>query len=296
LYEHASECYLIVMTRSVRAAYVALSLATVSAGCVPPSPVRPPDVPSSAARTLRRFAAPEASQAVAVDDRFFYAIGSAVIGKYDKRSGARVGEWKPAAGQPIAHLNSGIVVDGLLYCAHSNYPDTPMVSSIQIFDAARLSFVRSIPLPGDIGSATWIDRGDGVWWVAFAHYAGKGGIPGKGPEATRLVRFDGDWKVEASFAFPPAVVTRWGAMSSSGGVRTGPRTFVTTGHDAPEVYVVDVPERGDELILGAIVPIESEGQGIAVDSANGTVYGIRRRTREVIVSEIPSLYSLIPHR
>ena len=162
-----------------------------------------------------------------------------------------------------------------------------MVSSIEVFDAARLSHVRSIPLPGDIGSATWIDRSGGAWWVTFAHYAGKGGIPGKGPEATRLVRFSDDWRREASYAFPPDVVKRWGAMSSSGGALFGPRLFLTTGHDAPEIYVVEVPDRGESLTLRAIVPVEIEGQGIAVDRAEQMVYGIKRRTREVIVSELP---------
>jgi hypothetical protein len=287
------------MKTSVHLVSAVVSLAALlllNAFCAARGRVTQPDAQSPAARTVRRFPAPEASQAVAVDGRYFYAIGSAVIGKYDKRTGAQVSVWKPEPGQPVAHLNSGIVVDGMLYCAHSNYPETPMVSSIEVFDAARLSHVRSIPLPGDIGSATWIDRAGRGWWVTFAHYAGKGGIPGKGPGATRLVRFTDAWKAEASYAFPPAVVTRWGAMSSSGGALAGPRTFLTTGHDAPELYVVEVPERGEELVLRAIVPVESEGQGIAVDRGDGTVYGIRRQTREVIVSEIPDRYSLIPRR
>ena len=284
------------MTMPVRGLCLAICLATLPAGCAPRGHVALPDPTSASAsaKTIRRFSAPEASQAVAVDERYFYAIGSAVIGKYDKRSGMQVAVWKPDAGQPIAHLNSGIVVDGLLYCAHSNYPETPMVSSIEVFDAARLSHVRSMPLPGDIGSATWLDRSDGNWWVTFAHYAGKGGVPGKGPAFTRLVRFSTDWRVEASFAFPAAVVKRWGAMSSSGGALTGPRLFVTTGHDAPEIYVVEAPDRGDELILRAIVTVESEGQGLAFDRADGKVFGIKRATREVIVSEVPR--SLIADR
>ena len=271
-------------------------IAMGSAGCAPLRRTNPVDARPAAASTVRRFPAPEASQAVAVDDRYFYAIGSAVIGKYDKRTGAQVAVWTPEPGQHVAHLNSGIVLDRMLYCAHSNYPDTPMVSSIEVFDAARLSHVRSIPLPGGIGSATWVERTAGVWWVTFAHYAGKGGIPGKGPDATRLVRFSDDWQVEASYAFPPAVVKRWGAMSSSGGALAGPRTFLTTGHDAPELYVVEVPDRGDALVLRAIVAVESEGQGVAVDRTDGMVYGIRRQAREIVVSQIPERYSLITNR
>ena len=246
-----------------------------------------PDVPLAPARTLRRFPAPEASQAVAVDERFFYAIGSTAIAKYDKATGNRIAGWKPGAGEHVAHLNSGIIVDGALYCANSNYPETPMVSSIEVFDPAGMAHVKSIALPDTFGSATWVDRAGQKWWVAFAHYAGKGGVPGRGPEATRLVRLSNDWKVEESFRFPPAVVERWGRMSSSGGVIVSPGVFLTTGHDAPEIYVLEVPGRGSTLRLRAIVPIESKGQGIALDRTTAAIYSIQRSTREVLVSSLP---------
>jgi hypothetical protein len=241
------------------------------------------------AQTVRRFQAPEASQAVAVDSRFFYAIGNTVIAKYNKNTGALTATWRAKPGSHIAHLNSGIVVGRELFCAHSNYPETPMVSSIEVFDTRRMAHRRSIPLTGEFGSATWIDRAAGGWWVTFAHYAGNGGIPGKGPEATRLVRFSDDWKVGRVYAFPAAVVARWGTMSSSGGVALTPRVFVTTGHDRRELYVVELPTAGDELVLRAIVPIESEGQGISVSRASALVYSIQRRTGEVLVSELPGL-------
>jgi hypothetical protein len=169
-----------------------------------------------------------------------------------------------------------------------------MVSSIEVFDTGRMTHRRSIPLTGEFGSATWIDRADGGWWVTFANYAGKGGVPGKGPEATRLVRFSTDWKVRRVYAFPAAVVSRWETMSSSGGVAVTPRVFVTTGHDRPELYVVELPKSGDELVLRAIVPIESAGQGISVDRARGTIYSIQRPTGEVLVSALPG--SLRPRR
>jgi hypothetical protein len=239
------------------------------------------------ARTVRRFRAPEASQAVAVDKRFFYAIGNTVVAKYDKNTGAPVATWRAEAGSHIAHLNSGIVVGQELFCAHSNYPETPMVSSIEVFDTERMTHRRSIPLTSQFGSATWIDRADGGWWVTFAHYAGKGGLPGQGPEATRLVRFSSDWRVRRVYAFPAAVVARWGTMSSSGGVALTARTFLTTGHDRPELYLVELPKAGDELTLRAIVAIESEGQGISVSRASGLVYSIQRRTGEVLVSALP---------
>ena len=243
-------------------------------------------MPTRAASVIRRFPAAEANQAVAVDAKFFYAITGAAIGKYEKHTGRRIGGWNAKRVGRVAHLNSGIVVDGALYCAHSNYPRTPMVSSIEVFDTRRMKHVRTISLPAGRGSATWVERFDGAWWVAFAHYAGKGGEPGKGPEATTLVRFDTYWRPQRTWSFPAEVVARWDGMSSSGAVWTGGRTLYTTGHHAPELYVVDVPATGRELRLREIIRIESEGQGIAMDREEKLLYSIQRRTREVLVSRL----------
>ena len=235
---------------------------------------------------VRRYQAPEATQAVAVDGTSFYAIASAAIGKYDLATGSRTALWQETPGGPIRHLNSGVVIGSELHCAHSNYPATPMVSSIEVFDTGTLAHRRSVPLPGGLGSATWIDIRDGDWWVTFAHYAGKGGEPGKGPDATRLVRFDRSWRQKGSWSFPPAVVARWDGMSSSGGVWVADRRLVTTGHHAPELYILDLPARGSELSLDRILPIESEGQGIAWDPRSRLLYSIQRRTREVLVAKL----------
>jgi hypothetical protein len=243
-----------------------------------------------AAKVIRRHAAPEASQAVAVDARFFYAIGNAEIGKYDKKTGRRVGGFRGQKGGRVAHLNSGIVVGWTLFCAHSNYPDTPMVSSIEVFETGGMTHVRTIPLPGGHGSATWVEHAEGEWWVTFAHYAGKGGEAGKGPEATTLVQFDRGWRLVRAWSFPEQIVARWDGMSSSGGTWAGTRGLLyTTGHHAPELYLLDVPPSGRELTLRDIIPIESEGQGIALDREERLLYSIQRRTREVLVSELPPL-------
>jgi hypothetical protein len=248
----------------------------------------PSAAPVPVAQVLRRFSAPEASQAVAVDDRFFYAIASAAIGKYDKTAGRLEARWQGEANGRIAHLNSGVVIGRELYCAHSNYPHTPMESSIEVFDTERMTHIRSMPLPPGHGSATWIDYGDGAWWVTFAHYSGNGGEPGKGSDATRLVRFTNDWRLDKSWSFPTEVIRRWGTMSSSGGTLTSRGVFYTTGHDAPELYVVKLPWFSRALTLQGIVRIESEGQGIAVDRAEHLLYSIQRRTKEVLVSALPA--------
>ncbi|MFB6097537.1 MAG: hypothetical protein ABEK84_00165, partial [Salinibacter sp.] len=85
-----------------------------------------------------QFSAPEAFQAVAVDDEYVYAIDSHAIGKYDKTTGKRVDRWTAAEEGPIHHLNSGVVIDDTLYCAHSNFPEVPMVSSIELWDVETM--------------------------------------------------------------------------------------------------------------------------------------------------------------
>src|SRR5262245_58002943 len=69
---------------------------------------------------LRRYFAPEASQAVAVDEDCFYAIGNRTIAKYSKLTGHCLRKWTGSADYPLEHINSGVVRDGKLFCAHSN--------------------------------------------------------------------------------------------------------------------------------------------------------------------------------
>lgn len=233
---------------------------------------------------VRRYPAPEAKQGVAVDQRFFYPIDDAAIGKYEKKTGRRVGGWKGEDGGRITHLDSGVVVGGRLYCAHSNYPKTPMVSSVEIFDTAGMTHLESVPLP-HLGSATWLDRAHGSWWVTFAHYAAVGSEPGRTPADTTLVEFNDRWQPRRTWSFPRAVVERWGAMSSSGGVWID-RLLYTTGHDARELYVLELPASGSVLALRQMVPFESRGQGIALDRAARVLYSIQRTSREVLVSRL----------
>jgi hypothetical protein len=75
-------------------------------------------------------------------------------------------------------------------------------------------------------------------------------------------------------------------MSSSGGVWIDDRRLYTTGHHARELYVLDMPASGTELVLREILPFESEGQGIAFDRRSRHLYSIQRRTREVLVSAL----------
>ncbi len=83
------------------------------------APIAAADGPAApAGHELRRFDAPEATQAVAVDATSFYAIDNSVIAKYSKTTGKRSKVWRASAELPLAHLNSGVVLDGRLYCAN----------------------------------------------------------------------------------------------------------------------------------------------------------------------------------
>lgn len=241
----------------------------------------------AAAQTLSRLPAPEANQGVAADGTFVYAVGNSEIGKYDRRTGQKVGEWK---GDPATfpHLNSCAVIARELVCASSNYPAVPMASTVEVFDPDAMVHKRSIPLGAQPGSLTWIDRRDGAWWAGFANYDGKGGEPGRDHRFTTLLRFDDRWKVTGAWTFPQSVLDRFKPRSASGGVWGGDGRLYVTGHDRPEVYVLQVPRRGNELVHVATIPIEAQGQAIAFDPTHpGVLYGISRERREVIEMQLP---------
>ncbi|NLS94284.1 MAG: hypothetical protein GXX96_19160 [Planctomycetaceae bacterium] len=243
--------------------------------------------PSS--RVLHRFDAPEAVQAVAVDDAHFYAIANTVIGKYEKESGKLVGRWKASEETPLKHMNAGIVLEGKLYCAHSNYPHVPEASSVEIFDTATLEHVGSHSFGIYEGSLTWVDWHDDAWWAVFAHYSSKAGDdPFAKPTAyTSLVKFDPQWRRMAGWTFPEELLERFTPQSCSGGGWGPDGQLYSTGHDLAEIYQLELPEAGSTLVLKKIIPVEITGQGVAWDKSRpGVLYGINRAKKQVIVSEI----------
>lgn len=231
---------------------------------------------------LRRFPAAEAGQGVAVDKDAFYAVNNFAIGKYDKRTGKKLGEWKGQSGGPIIHLDSGVIVGGKLFAAHSNFPETPMLSSIEVWDAKTMRHIESRSLGLTPGSATWIDWHDGAWWIAFANYNGKGGVPGRSNEVSYLARYDKDFRQTASWTYPKVMIERWDGMSNSGGVWLPDGTLLLSPHHAPELYVARVPKMGSVLEHVRTIPVEIEGQGIALDPDGKTIWAIQRKTREVL--------------
>lgn len=239
------------------------------------------------AETLSRLPAPEAHQGVAVDQAFIYAIDNSAIAKYDRATGQKVAAW---AGDPATfpHLNSCAVIGPELVCASSNHPTTPMRSTVEVFDPTTMLHLRSVTMTPQPGSLTWVDRRENAWWACFANYDGRGGEPGRDHRFTTLVKFDDKWRVAGVWTFPESVLSRFKPRSSSGGAWGADGRLYVTGHDLPEVYVLELPRIGSVLKHVATIPVEVEGQAVAFDrSAERVLFGIRREKREVVAMKLP---------
>ena len=240
---------------------------------------------SSSADVLRRYPAPEARQGVAVDAQAVYAVSNSTIAKYEKRSGERVAIWEGDKAQ-FPHINSCTVIEMMtvqLVCANSNFPAVPHWSSVEFFDPKTLRHVRSVPLGPGRGSITWIERHENAWWAVFANYDGKGGEAPRDHRHTVLVRFDDEWRQTQSWSFPPTVLERFAPMSSSGGGWGPDGRLYVTGHDHPELYILELPPAGAVLNHVGTVAVPIEGQAIDWDeSAPGELYGITRSGRTIV--------------
>jgi len=233
---------------------------------------------------IAKFKAGEARQGIAVDDQFFYAIDSRQIAKYNKKTGELMKKWEEQENGPTIHLDSGVIVNGKLVCAHSNYPGIPMTSSVEIWDAETLTHIETHSLGIRWGSCTWIDRHNDHWWAAFAHYNKFQDRTGTTNAYTVLVQFDDQWNEMESWVYPPQVLERFDGMSNSGGSWGPDGRLYLTGHDRAEIYALCLPEAGSQLVLEEIIPIDIEGQGIAWDRKRENIlYAIRRSNTEVVV-------------
>ena len=237
-------------------------------------------------KEVRKFNVPEARQGIAVDKNYFYAVDTRGIAKYDKQSGKLVKKWEGKKDGAIKHLDSGVIINGKLYCAHSNYPEFPMTSSIEIFDPETLEHIDSHSFGINFGSCTWVDKYDGYWWAAFSHYNKWKDSTNTDVRWTTMVKFDNEWRQLEAWVFPKEVLKKFEHMSNSGGSWGADGYLYCTGHDAPEFYVLKLPERGSVLELVDIIPVNCTGQGFAWDrSEPGSIYTIRKAEREVIYSK-----------
>lgn len=262
-----------------------LRLALALLACAAPTSLEPEHY----AQLLARYPAPESSQGVAVDAASVYAVGDSAIGKYDKQTGARVGGWSGDA-RRFPHLNSCAVLESELVCASSNYPATPMKSTVEVFDPAAMRHLRSIRLGRQPGSLTWVDRRGGAWWAGFANYDGIGGERGRDHRFTTLVKFDDRWRTLAAWTFPDSVLDSFKPRSSSGGAWGEDGLLYVTGHDAPEVYVLRLPASGSVLEHVATIAVPTEGQAIAFDrTATRVLFGISRARGEMVAMRLPAV-------
>ena len=249
---------------------------------------------------MQQFAADNAYQAVAVGSDAFYAISNVRLTRHDKNTGRVLQQWDDSSqlSSPLSHLDSGVVLDGKLYSAHSNYPDWPMTSSVEVWDMDNLQHIESHSFGVMLGSFTWLDRYNGSWWGAFANYdivQREMTQPYGETRNTVMVQFDDDFEVLQSWSLPAEILRRMSPMSNSGGSWGGDGYLYLSGHDDPELYVMALPEVGSELDWLATVRMPGlNGQGIAWDrSADGSIlWAILRSTRQVLKIEMPVLSNL----
>ncbi|EFC84151.1 hypothetical protein [Parafrankia sp. EUN1f] len=246
------------------------------------------------ATLIRRYAAFDANQGVAVDGKYFYAVDNRTVTKHDRATGAPLLQFVSDASGPLIHFDSGTVVDNKLYLAHSNYNQVPMASSIEVLDTRTMRHIETFSFGIDRGSLTWIDRHDGAWWAGFANYDTNGadGKPyGGGSQNTQVVKLNDRFEVVEAWIVPAALVDRFRPMSNSGGSWGPDGRLWLTGHDNAEVYVMELPEAGTTLTWVATVALpDVEGQAIAWDRSDKkhpTFWAIKRTTKEVLNFEVP---------
>ncbi len=236
-------------------------------------------VPNRDYYEIKRFNAYYAWQGVAVDKHHFYAIDNNHISKFTL-DGDSVTTWYESNKNKICHINSGFVQGGKLYCAHSNYPQVPMASSIEVFDTKSMKHVETVSLGIDVGSCVWITPGKKCRYVFFAHYADIGSEKGKDVSWSQLVQYDKKWRRMQAWVLPKELVKEITPSSLSSGILID-NIFYCMGHDHRKCYLLKLPKYGMQLDWIGTINVPIPGQAIAIDG-NGDMWGIDRNNRQVI--------------
>ena len=243
------------------------------------------------AKSLISFEVNNSGQAVAVDAGYFYGVGNRSVTKFDRSTGKAVSSWMEKPDGPLTHLNSGLVHEGRLYCAHSNYPHSPTLSSVEVWDTNTMKHVDSRSFGITEGALTWIDWHDGHWWAGFASYSKHDRTGSRGTAWTEVVQFDSEWRRLQGWMFPKAVIDKLEPMSNSGASWGPDGRLYCTGHDHFEVYAMKLPKSGATLELDVTLPVASFGQGIAWDRSSpdnvNQLWGIVRADSTIVITEIP---------
>jgi hypothetical protein len=240
-----------------------------------------------------RFTTPAARQGACADADRIYAVDDRLIIAFDRRTQAEVARFESPREGPIIHLNSLSLHDGKLYAVHSNYPEDPMLSSVEIFDPATLRHIGSHSFGYMPGSLTAWEWHDGSWWAVWANYSrvfGRNQRPYGNTYWTHFTRHAPDFRQTGGWGFPADILRRSEPMSISG-ASWGPGGFLwATGHDHKEVYALRLPTMGSVLVRHATLPIEAEGQAIAWDKSDPMVlWQIVRSRREVLAQRLVGL-------
>ena len=268
-------------------------LATAQASAPAAAPARAGDPPVLTATLTRSYATFDAHQAVAVDRRSFYVVDNRHITKHDRATGKPLLQFVSPDDGPIIHMDSAAVVGDRLYTAHSNYDESPMKSSIEVYDTRTLRHVQTYSFGIDRGSLTWLDRHDGAWWAGFANYdkvPDGQTAPYGGTDNTQVVKMDDHFQVVSSWTIPQTILDRFKPMSNSGGSWGPDGRLWLTGHDLGEAYVMELPAAGSDLRWIATVTLPGvEGQGIAWDRSGGrpTLWAIKRSTSQALSFTVP---------
>lgn len=237
----------------------------------------------------------KASQGVAVDGKYFYAISNTQITKHNKETGAQIASWEANPKDPaqahFKHMNSGTVIDGKLYAAHSKFPIAPNDNTVEVFnlDNETLKHESTIRMPSEHGSLTWIDRkSDGSWWMCFAVY----GKPDN--KKTKLIKYrfvNGKFIEQQTRNFPEETVAKWGSMSCSGGSWGNDNNLYVTGHDNAEVHILEIDSQNTLRHIRTQPMPGIFGQAIAWDRSTEkpTLWGIvkNKHISLTITSEKP---------
>ena len=222
-------------------------------------------------KATRSLPAREATQAAAADRTSVYALSNTTIVRLDRTTGAELAR---ATAPDTRHLNSAVLHEGRLFCAHSNYPLRPEESEIRQYDPETNTIALFHRFDQPPGSLTWCLPRDGSWWCCFARY-------GVENHQTVLIRYDADWKETGRWFFPKAVVDDWDGMSASGAVFDG-ATLLVSHHHVQVLYRLAIPDAPGSLTLGEALTCPFPGQGIAVDPADGGLVGIDRPSRRIL--------------
>lgn len=247
------------------------------------------------AMTLATFEVPEARQGIAVDEKSFYAVNNFTISQHDKVTGELTKQWSDK--EKLIHLDSGMIYDGRLYAAHSNYPGFPMTSSVEVWQSESLDHMENHNFGVLLGSFTWMDRYDGFWWGAFGNYDKKPkgySKPYGYTDNTVLVKMDNQFRVLQRWSYPKEMLDKFRPMSNSGGSWGPDGLLYLTGHDHPEVYAVSLPKEKIEMDwVGTVHTPDTAGQGIAWDRSSDEriLWGIKKSTRTVVKMQVPLVLS-----